>query len=154
MERPPSGPATDKAGDRRGQDVPITKPSREARVQASEAPRTERLENGSLALDSTLYARRPARQAQERIGKLAIAGRYRLLRVLGEGGMGTVFEASHVNLGKRVAVRILSGLFAGHDEASARFLREARAASAVRSEHIVQVFDVGEDLDAGLYMVM
>jgi eukaryotic-like serine/threonine-protein kinase len=68
--------------------------------------------------------------------------------------MGTVFEAVHLELGKRVAIKVLTAFSSRHDDASARFLREARAASAVESEHIVHVFDVGEDLNAGLYMVM
>jgi serine/threonine-protein kinase len=68
--------------------------------------------------------------------------------------MGTVYEAMHVEIGKRVAIKVLATMFDQHDEASARFLREARVASAVESEHIVHVFDIGEDLQAGLYMVM
>ena len=135
------------------ENVPVTHASAEPRWPISEAPSTDRPAEGSLAYEETIYGRRPPRAAAERVGSM-IAGRYRLLSVLGEGGMGTVFEASHVDLGKRVAIKILSGLFAGHDEAKARFLREARVASAVESEHIAQVFDVGEDLDAGLYMVM
>jgi tetratricopeptide (TPR) repeat protein len=107
-----------------------------------------------IAFDETLELKRgPARAPDERIGTV-IAGRYRLRRVIGEGGMGTVFEAAHIGLEKRVAIKILSGLSAGHDQASERFLREARASSAVDSEHCVHVFDVGEDLQVGLYMVM
>jgi serine/threonine-protein kinase len=107
-----------------------------------------------IAYDETVEVkRRPVRAPDERVGT-TIAGRYRLLRVLGAGGMGTVYEAKHLGLGKHVAVKILTALTSRHDEASARFLREARTSSSVESEHIVHVFDVGEDLDAGMYMVM
>ena len=116
--------------------------------------RSEPPPHGTLPYDETLIEQRPSITASIRRIGTTLAGRYRLLRVLGEGGMGTVFEAVHLELGKRVAIKILTAFSSRHDEASTRFLREARAASAVESEHIVHVFDVGEDLSAGLYMVM
>jgi serine/threonine-protein kinase len=89
------------------------------------------------------------------IGK-TVGGKYVLRRLLGKGGMGAVYEAEHVDLGKRVAVKVLRALQSGRGgtEGAARFRREARAASSVDSEHIVEVFDVGEDPELGLYMVM
>src|SRR5262249_55380555 len=108
----------------------------------------------SLAYDATEVHRRSAPdRAEARIGTV-LARRYRLLRILGQGGMGTVYEAVHVELRKHFAVKLLSVRFATDDDAGARFLREARVSSAVESEHIVQVFDVGDDLEAGLYMVL
>jgi serine/threonine protein kinase len=83
-----------------------------------------------------------------------IAGRYRLVRILGRGGMSTVFEAERVELGKRVAIKVLLPTLAASNEAKGRFLREARAVAQIDSENIVQVFDVGEDAAYGLYMVM
>lgn len=83
-----------------------------------------------------------------------IGGRYRVRRVLGEGGMGTVYEAEHLALGKRVAVKVLHGTLSSQPEVATRFKREARTASAVESDHIVQVFDVGRDDEHGLFMVM
>ena len=83
-----------------------------------------------------------------------IAGKYKLRRLIGVGGMGSVYEGQHIDLGKKVAVKIID---AGNDmsaELATRFKREARAASAVESENIVQVFDVGRDPQVGLYMVM
>jgi serine/threonine protein kinase len=83
-----------------------------------------------------------------------IAGKYRLKRLIGVGGMGSVYEGQHVDLAKKVAVKIIDS---GNDlspELAMRFKREARAASAVESENIVQVFDVGRDPQVGLYMVM
>jgi serine/threonine protein kinase len=81
-----------------------------------------------------------------RIGRV-VAGKYRVNRLLGAGGMGSVYEAENVTLGKRVALKFLH-IGAGDDEtALARFQREARAISAVESTHIVQVFDWGQDDD-------
>ncbi len=87
------------------------------------------------------------------VGK-TIAGKYLVKRLLGEGGMGAVYEGEHVEIGKRIAIKVIQDEFAHHPELAQRFRREARAASAVESEHIVQVFDVGQDPEAGLYMVM
>jgi serine/threonine-protein kinase len=83
-----------------------------------------------------------------------VAGRYQLLSLLGEGGMGAVYEAEHVELGKRVAVKLLNFVAGTHDELVARFKQEARSVSALEDDHIVQVFDAGEDPEHGLFMVM
>ena len=83
-----------------------------------------------------------------------VAGKFRLQRLVGQGGMGAVWEAEHLQLGKRVALKLVSNAHSGHPELTARFRQEARAASAVESEHIVQIFDVDEDPGVGLYMVM
>ncbi|HEY4122885.1 MAG TPA: serine/threonine-protein kinase, partial [Byssovorax sp.] len=97
--------------------------------------------------------REPSAASLKSVGK-TIAGKYVLGRVLGEGGMGSVFEAEHVEIGKRVAIKIVRELRGQESEAGARFAREARAAAAVDSDHIVQVYDVGQDPELGLYMVM
>ncbi|HEX8791523.1 MAG TPA: serine/threonine-protein kinase, partial [Polyangiaceae bacterium] len=83
-----------------------------------------------------------------------LAGRYRIQRILGEGGMAVVYEGEHVAIGKRVAIKLVHSLFAKDDEIVGRFEREARSASAVESEHIVHVFDVGADPELGLFLVM
>jgi serine/threonine-protein kinase len=73
-----------------------------------------------------------------------LGGRYRLLSPLGAGGMATVYAAEHVELEKRVAVKVLAQQ--GRCEATARrFLQEARAASRLRHEHIIDVTDFGRD---------
>jgi serine/threonine-protein kinase len=83
-----------------------------------------------------------------------IAGKYRIKRRIGAGGMGAVYEGEHVEIGKRVAIKVIEHEHSKSEELAARFRREARAASAVESEHIVQVFDVGRDPELGLFMVM
>ncbi len=70
-----------------------------------------------------------------------VAGKYRIERLLGSGGMGVVAEAIHVELNQRVAVKFVTELT---DDNVARFLREARAAAQIRNEHVVNVTDVGK----------
>jgi eukaryotic-like serine/threonine-protein kinase len=83
-----------------------------------------------------------------------LAGKYRVTRILGQGGMGVVVEAQHIQLDDRVALKFLLPEYANHPEASERFLREARAAVKIKSEHVARVSDVGT-LDTGSpYMVM
>jgi serine/threonine-protein kinase len=72
-----------------------------------------------------------------------IDGRYRVLRVLGEGGMGAVYEAEHTGTGSRVAVKVIHAEMSAKTEVVARFHREARVASAIQTPHIVRVLDAG-----------
>ncbi len=85
---------------------------------------------------------------------LAIGGRYEIRRVIGAGGMGVVCEAEHLDLGKRVAVKLIDKSMKESESIIARFKREAKAAGRIQSEHIVDVFDVNADARVGLYMVM
>lgn len=85
---------------------------------------------------------------------VTVGGKYKLERLIGQGGMGAVYEAKHVEIGRRVAVKVLTSTHRDHPEVHARFRREARATSAVESEHIVQVIDAGNEPDVGLFMVM
>ncbi len=89
------------------------------------------------------------------IGKL-VDGKYQVIRVLGEGGMGAVYEAVHVGTGRRVALKVIvSADLAKNQDLVSRFQREARAAGAVDTQHIVQVLDTGRDGVSGLpFMVM
>jgi serine/threonine-protein kinase len=83
-----------------------------------------------------------------------VAGKYELKRLLGAGSMGAVYECVHVDLGKRLAIKLIRPEFAHSQEIVARFRREARAASAVDSDYIVQIYDFGTDEALGLYMVI
>ncbi|HYP89342.1 MAG TPA: serine/threonine-protein kinase [Polyangiaceae bacterium] len=84
-----------------------------------------------------------------------IAGKYRLERLLGRGGMGEVYEARHVVVGRRFAVKLLHSHAArGHDATVSRFLREARAAGALDSPHIVAVVDFDTADDGSPFLVM
>src|SRR5262245_47369340 len=70
---------------------------------------------------------------------------YRILSKLGAGGMGEVYLAEDTRLGRKVALKILSGEFTKHDEAIQRFQQEARAASALSHQNILTIFDIGND---------
>ena len=83
-----------------------------------------------------------------------IAGKYRVERQLGDGGMGVVVAAVHVKLAERRAIKIMRPEIAVSAESTRRFLREAQAAARLKSEHVARVYDVDE-LDGGVpYMVM
>jgi eukaryotic-like serine/threonine-protein kinase len=83
-----------------------------------------------------------------------LAGKYRIDRILGVGGMGVVVGAHHVQLDERVAIKFLLPETVGNPETLARFLREARAAAKIKSEHVARVTDVGALGDGAPYMVM
>jgi serine/threonine protein kinase len=82
-----------------------------------------------------------------------IGGKYRVLRKLGEGGMGIVVAAEHVHVSEPVAIKLLKADVVSRPEMLARFVREARTAMKLKSEHVVRVFDV--DMIGGApYIVM
>jgi serine/threonine-protein kinase len=83
-----------------------------------------------------------------------LAGKYRVERVLGSGGMGIVVAARHMHLGERVAIKFLLPTALAHDEVVQRFLQEGRAAVRIRSEHVGRVFDVGTLESGSPYLVM
>ncbi len=83
-----------------------------------------------------------------------LAGKYRVERVLGEGGMGVVVAAWHIELEQRVALKFLLPEIAERGDAAERFRREARAAVKIKSEHVARVIDVGTMDDGVPYMVM
>jgi len=83
-----------------------------------------------------------------------LAGRYLIVRRIGEGGMGAVYEAKHTIIGKRVAVKVLLEKFLAKSDFVARLLQEARLASAIGHEHIVDVTDFGTTDDGRAFVVM
>jgi eukaryotic-like serine/threonine-protein kinase len=76
---------------------------------------------------------------------LVLAGRYRLTKQLGQGGMGSVWRAEDLTLGAEVAVKLIDASLAESSEALARFRREAQAAASIRSTYVVQILDHGID---------
>src|SRR5260221_11105875 len=83
-----------------------------------------------------------------------VAGKYRIERVLGEGGMGVVVAAHHLQLDEPVALKFLHRDAAAQKDLVARFMREARTSAKIKSEHVARVKDVGTP-DSGIpYIVM
>jgi serine/threonine protein kinase len=83
-----------------------------------------------------------------------LAGKFRIERVLGQGGMGIVVAATHLQLDERVALKFLLPEALSNPEAVERFAREARAAVKIKSEHVARVSDVGTLESGSPYMVM
>ena len=83
-----------------------------------------------------------------------LAGKYRVERVIGSGGMGVVLAAKHEALNTDVAIKLLRQQALGHTDIVGRFMREARAAVSLRSEHVARVFDVGTLENGAPYIVM
>src|SRR3954463_3956896 len=80
-------------------------------------------------------------------------GGYRIEGVLGRGGMGTVYEATQLSLGRTVALKLLDTSLSDDDEFRERFRREGRLQAALDHAHIITVFDTGET-DDGLFLAM
>ncbi|HZU84553.1 MAG TPA: serine/threonine-protein kinase, partial [Polyangiaceae bacterium] len=87
------------------------------------------------------------------VGEL-LDGKYRILRVIGEGGWGVVYEGEHVRTLKRVAIKMLRAHAGVTPDIRARFEREAQAGGRIGSDHIVEVFDLGTLPDGTHFMVM
>ena len=83
-----------------------------------------------------------------------LAGKYRIEKILGAGGMGVVVAAYHLQLDQRVAIKFLLPEVLGNAEAVGRFVREARASVKIMSEHVARVIDVGTLENSAPFMVM
>jgi predicted Ser/Thr protein kinase/PAS domain-containing protein len=122
-------------------------PTRTGRPTAVEKPRR-----------STNLPQPPARSANVRVTTAQhsslIGGRYQIVKRIGQGGMGKVYEVTHVHLSRRFALKIISNQVAETDEARELFYREARFASAMAHPAITSVVDFGEDEKVGMFMVM
>jgi serine/threonine-protein kinase len=83
-----------------------------------------------------------------------IDGKYRLVRLIGTGGMGSVYEGENLLIRRRVAIKILHAGATGNSDAIRRFEREAQAAGEIGNDHILEVLDLGSLPDGDRYMVM
>jgi serine/threonine-protein kinase len=81
-----------------------------------------------------------------------IAGKYRLERIIGQGGMGAVFAARHIKLGHAVAIKVMLA-DRQNEEAARRFMNEGRASAHIENEHVVRIFDIDEERGYA-YMVL
>jgi serine/threonine protein kinase len=83
-----------------------------------------------------------------------IDGKYRLVRLIGTGGMGSVYEGENLLIRRRVAIKILHAGSTGNSDAVRRFEREAQAAGEIGNDHILEVLDLGSLPNGDRYMVM
>jgi serine/threonine-protein kinase len=95
----------------------------------------------------------PVLTAEERVGGV-LGGKYQLERILGEGGMGVVFEATHTWTSRRVAVKLLHPELSRDKSVAQRFLQEARSAAAIQHPNVVDVLDMGAEADGTVYLVL
>jgi tRNA A-37 threonylcarbamoyl transferase component Bud32 len=91
--------------------------------------------------------------AQQWIGRV-IDGRYRIVELLGEGGMGNVYVAEHLKLRKQVALKTIRAEFAENSQAEARFAREALATAQLDHPHVASAIDFGHLPEGGAYLVI
>jgi eukaryotic-like serine/threonine-protein kinase len=95
----------------------------------------------------------PPPMSEIRVGEI-LAGKYRVSKVLGAGGMGVVVAAHHIHLDSKVAIKVLHPNVMGVPDVVERFAKEARAAAQIRSEHVVRISDVDSLPNGSPYMVM
>jgi serine/threonine protein kinase len=95
----------------------------------------------------------PWTEPESLLGTL-LGDRYSLVRVIGQGGMGAVYQAHHVVIGKTIAVKVLSPDYSRNPGDVQRFLQEARAASLIRHDHVVDIADFGYTAHGQAYLVM
>jgi serine/threonine protein kinase len=103
------------------------------------------------AVDGMVLAHEPTTDPS--VGSV-MAGKYRIDGVIGRGGMGAVYRATHVMLNKTVAVKTIKPDLIGSPEMAHRFQREARAATSLEHPNIVAVYDLGQAEDGALYIAM
>src|SRR3954463_10909815 len=103
--------------------------------------------------ETAMSSSHPGGVSQTVIGSL-IGGRYRVRRLSGEGGMGRVYEAEHIEIGKRVALKILHPGYSQTPDLVERLRREARAASRIGHPNVVDVTDSGTTDDGAFFFVM
>lgn len=115
------------------------------------APRTTEIRRGTRAARDQVMGSGES----ERIAPgTELAERYRVERTLGRGGMGVVYLAEHMGVGRQVAVKVLTHDWSRHEVVAKRFKEEARAANAANHPNIVEVYDAGRLDDGRLYMAM
>jgi len=94
------------------------------------------------------------REAPDSIVGAIVANRYLIQRKIGQGGMGRVYLAGHVRMGRRCAIKVLSRELSNDVQAVSRFAREATNASRINDVHVAHIYDFGETPEHGVYLAM
>jgi len=115
----------------------------ESTSEQLDTPSPRKIHEGGEPTEASYGFLAPAERPDE-MGRL---GSYRVLSLIGAGGMGIVFEAEDPALGRRVALKVMNPALAENVADRRRFLREARATAAIEHDHIVAIYQVGEDRD-------
>jgi serine/threonine protein kinase/TolA-binding protein len=118
------------------------------------APDRRGLGTADHSAGSAALAKQSFEEADPDLIGAEIDGRYRVIELIGEGGMGKVYLAEHVEIGKRVALKVLHPSYSRMPDLVERFRREARAASKIGHPNIVDVTDSGTTADGSVYFVM
>ena len=124
------------------------------RIAEREAAERASARAGELQRPATDGTLQPTRNLQTDLIGRTVSDRYIIRGVLGEGGMGTVYEAEHMGLGRQVAIKVLNPSQAKKRVAVKRFQQEARAAGAIGHPNICEVYDLGLLDDGSPYLVM
>src|ERR1700756_1350560 len=103
--------------------------------------------------DGTPLVKDPQANKEDLVGQV-LADRYRIVRLLGEGGMGQVYEAQHVNINKRFAIKLLRPEIVSNAEAVQRFRQEAWSASSIGHENIIEIEDFATLPSGAVYLAM
>jgi Protein kinase domain len=109
---------------------------------------------GSIGLDSAATTVAAPSDTGRAFALGTVLGSYRLLQQIGSGGMGRVFIAEHVRLGRKVALKVLRSEYSGNLEAVKRFFAEARAVNRINHENIIEVSDFVENSDGPSFYIM
>ena len=96
----------------------------------------------------------PGSMLSEQLAPDTRVGNYRLLRLLGKGGMGAVYEAMHLYIERRAAIKVLHAQLSRNSEFRTRFLNEARAVNLIKHPGLVEVYEFGLLTDGTAYIVM
>jgi tRNA A-37 threonylcarbamoyl transferase component Bud32 len=109
--------------------------------------------SGDSAAPAAVPVQPSNQMTQDLVGQ-TLLGRYKIIKRLGEGGMGTVYLGEHATIGKKFAVKVLSHEFAHKEDLRERFLQEARAASMISQENVVEITDFGDTPDGSVFFIM